>query len=83
VTTLLAKNKLIGKIRLTDMSEGAIFREIRSVFERSGSDCCLNVPPVANIEYSLHHGKPGLKVASKSTSTWTPLASRTRSRLKS
>ena len=30
----LAMNKLIGKIRLTsDMSEGAIFREIRSVFE--------------------------------------------------
>ena len=30
----LAMNKLVGKIRLTsDMSEGAIFREIRSVFE--------------------------------------------------
>ena len=29
----LAMNKLIGKIRLSsDMSEGAIFREIRSVF---------------------------------------------------
>ena len=49
--------------------------------DTSGSDCSLNVPPGANVEYSLHHGKPGLKVASNST--WTPIASRTRSRLKS
>ena len=51
--------------------------------DTSGSDCSLNIPSGANVEYSLCHGKPGLKVASNSTSTWTPIASRTRSRLKS
>ena len=40
----LAMNKLIGKIRPTsDMSEGAIFREIRSVFG-GPMDCDPNFP---------------------------------------
>ena len=49
----------------------------------SGSDCSLDIPPGADVQYSVCRGKPGLKVTSTSTSTWTPIASRTRSRLKS
>ena len=49
----------------------------------SGSDCSLHIPPGVDVQYSICHGKPGLKVTSKCTFTWTPIASRTRSRLKS
>ena len=49
----------------------------------SGSDCSLHIPPGADVQYSVCGGKPGLKVTSNSTSIWTPIASRTRSRLKS
>ena len=49
----------------------------------SGSDCSLHIPPGADVQYSVCRGKPGLKVTSTSISTWTPIASRTRSRLKS
>ena len=51
----------------------------------SGSDCSLHISPGADVQYrySVYGGKPGLKVISNSTSTWTPIVSRTRSRLKS
>ena len=50
--------------------------------DTSGSDCSLHIPANANVQYSLRHGKPGLQVTTSSTSTWTPVSSRTRSKLK-
>ena len=39
----------------------------------SGSDCFLHIPPGADVQYSVCGGKPGQKVLSNSTSTWTPV----------
>ena len=50
--------------------------------ESSGSDCSLHIPAGANVHYSQHGGKPGLQVTTSSTATWTPISSRTRSKLK-
>ena len=51
--------------------------------DSSGSDYSLHIPPDADVVFSLCCGKPGFNVTTDSTSTWTPVASRTRSRLKS
>ena len=48
--------------------------------ETSDSDCFLHIP--ADVHYSPHSGKPGLPVTTKSTSSWTPISSRTRSKFK-
>jgi len=53
-----------------------------SAGETSDSDCSLHIPDGANVQYSPHSGKPGLRVTSKSTSSWTPISSRTRSKFK-
>lgn len=50
--------------------------------DTSGSDYSLNIPAGANVHYSQRGGKPGLQVTSSSTATWTPISSRTRSKLK-
>lgn len=50
--------------------------------DSSDSDCSLHIPADADVQYSLHRGKPGLQVRTKCTSSWTPIASRTRSKLK-
>lgn len=50
--------------------------------ETSDSDCSLHIPAGADIQYSPHSGKPGLRVTTKSTSSWTPISSRTRSKFK-
>ena len=39
--------------------------------ETSDSDCSAS----AVVHYSLHSGKPGLRVTTKSTSNWTPISS--------
>ena len=50
--------------------------------DSSGSNCSLNIPAGANVHYSKRGGKPGLQITSNSTATWTPISSRTRSKLK-
>ena len=50
--------------------------------DSSGSDCSLNIPAGAKVLYSQCGGKPGLQVTTSSTATWTPISSRTRSKLK-
>ena len=53
-----------------------------SAGETSDSDCSLHIPDGADVQYSPHGGQPGLRVTSKSTSSWTPISSRTRSKFK-
>ena len=53
-----------------------------STGETSDSDCSLHIPASADVHYSPHSGKPGLRVTTKSTSSWTPISSRTRSKFK-
>ena len=43
-----------------------------SSVETSDSDCSLNIPAGADVHYSPHSGKPGLRVTTKCTSSWTP-----------
>ena len=53
-----------------------------STGETSDLDCSLHIPAGADVHYSPHSGKPGLRVTTKSTSSWTPISSRTRSKFK-
>ena len=50
--------------------------------ETSDLDCSLHIPAGADVHYSPHSGKPGLRVTTKCTSSWTPISSRTRSKFK-
>ena len=50
--------------------------------DSSGSDCSLNIPAGASVHYSQHGGKSGLQVKSGSVANWTPISSRTRSKLR-
>ena len=54
-----------------------------SAGETSDSDCSLHIPASADVHYSPHSGKPGLRITTKSSSSWTPISSRTRSTFKS
>jgi hypothetical protein len=52
----------------------------------SDSDCSdadLGIPDQASVKFSIIDGKPGLQVNTKCTRSWTPIAARTRARLKS
>ena len=53
-----------------------------SAGETSDLDCYLHIPDGADVHYSPHSGKPGLRVTTKCTSSWTPISSRTRSKFK-
>lgn len=48
------------------------------------SNCSdLVIPDHANVNFSIVDGKPGLHVSTRCTRSWTPIASRTRAKLKS
>ena len=48
------------------------------------SDCSdLVIPDHANVNFSIVDGKPGLQVSTRCTRSWTPIAARTRAKLKS
>ena len=51
--------------------------------DSDGSDADLVVPDQANVKYSIINGKPGLQINTKCTRSWTPIAARTRAKLKS
>ena len=50
----------------------------------SGSECDLStvIPRSANVQYNKVDGTPGLSIWTNKTRSWTPIAARTRSRLK-
>ena len=51
----------------------------------SGSDCDLSIvipSKPANVQYNEVNGTPGLSIRTNKTRSWTPIATRTRSRLK-
>ncbi len=52
----------------------------------SDSDCSdadLGIPDQASVRLSIIDGKPGLQVNTKCRRSWTPIAARTRAKLKS
>ena len=49
-----------------------------SAGETSDSDYSPHIPASADVHYSPHSGKPGLQVTTRSTSSWTPISSRTK-----
>ena len=48
----------------------------------SSEDEELTIPTGANVHFDIYEGTPGLKIRTTSTSRWTPIASRTRSKFK-
>ena len=51
----------------------------------SDSDCSdsgLVIPDHATVKFSIVDGKPGLQVNTRCTRSWTPIAARTRAKLK-
>ena len=55
---------------------------VSSDSESSGSDQPLEIPEKASVKFTVYEGKPGLQVKTRNTSNWTPIASRTRAKLK-
>ena len=47
------------------------------------SDSSLVIPDHATVKFSIVDGKPGLQVNTRCASSWTPIAARTRAKLKS
>lgn len=48
----------------------------------SSEDEELRIPAGANVHFNIYEGTPGLQIRSRCTSSWTPIASRTRSKSK-
>ena len=42
----------------------------------------LCIPAGANVQFNIYEGTPGLQIRTRYTSSWTPIASRTRSKTK-
>ena len=57
-------------------------QRVSSDSESSGSDQPLVIPEKASVKFTVCEGKPGLHVKTRNTSNWTPIASRTRAKLK-
>ena len=55
---------------------------VSSDSESSGPDEPLQIPESASVEFAVHNSRPGFQVKTRSTMNWTPIASRTRARLK-
>ena len=60
----------------------AELQRVSSDSESSDSDEPLHIPESASVEFAVHNSRPGLQVKTRSTTNWTPIASRTRARLK-
>ena len=50
--------------------------------DSSSGDEELTIPTGANVQFSVNEGTPGLQIRTRYTSSWTPIASRTRSSVK-
>ena len=48
----------------------------------SSEDEELCIPAGANVHFNIYEGTPGLQIRTRCTSSWTPIASRTRSKSK-
>ena len=48
--------------------------------DSSSGDEELTIPTGANVQFSVNEGTPGLQIRTWYTSSWTPIASRTRSK---
>ena len=55
---------------------------VSSDSESSNSDQPLNIPEKSSVKFTVYEGKPWLQVKTRNTSNWTPVASRTRAKLK-
>jgi len=55
---------------------------VNSDSESSGSDEPLHIPQSASVDFTVHNYRPGLHVKTRHTMMWTPIASRTRARMK-
>ena len=51
--------------------------------DSDSSGASLTIPDHATVNFSIVDGKPGLHVCTRSTRSWTPIAARTRAKLKS
>ena len=60
----------------------AELQRVSSDSESSGPDEPLQIPESASVEFTVHNNQPGLQVRTRGTMNWTPIASRTRARLK-
>lgn len=60
----------------------AELQRVSSDSESSGPDEPLHIPQSASVEFSVHNNQPGLHVKTRNTMIWTPIASRTRARMK-
>lgn len=54
-----------------------------SASDSESSSTSLTIPDHAEVNYSIVDGKPGLLVSTRNTRSWTPIAARTRAKLKS
>jgi hypothetical protein len=61
---------------------GAELQRVSSDSESSGPDELLQIPESASVEFVVHNSQPGLHIRTRGTMNWTPIASRTRARLK-
>jgi len=60
----------------------AELQRVNSDSESSGSDEPLHIPQSASVDFTVHNYRPGLHVKTRNTMMWTPIASRTRARMK-
>ena len=75
-----SQNKVLTRLlRLRAPPHVCLASSDSSAGQTSDLDCSLHIPDVC---YLPHSGKPGLRVTTKSTSSWTPISSRTRSKFK-
>ena len=51
--------------------------------DSDSSSASLSIPDHATVNFSVVDGKPGLQVNTRNTRAWTPIAARTRAKLKS
>ena len=60
----------------------AELQRVNSDSESSGPDEPLHIPQSASVEFTVRNNRPGLHVKTRNTMNWTPIASRTRARMK-
>jgi len=48
--------------------------------DSSSGDEELTIPTGATVQFSVNEGTPGLQIRTRYTSSWTPIATRTRSK---
>ena len=64
------------------LTAGQELQRVSSDSEYSGPDEPLQISESASVEFTVRNSQPGLEVRTRGTMNWTPIASRTRARLK-